>query len=397
MFRRFIVWLSCAAALAAGTHSEGECKMPEIRAIWVARWDIASPEACRTIVKVAKDHNFNALIIQVRGRGDALYDSRYEPRSELLDGQSRDFDPLALILDEGHRAGLQVHAWVNANYTWGAADPPASPRHIVNAHPDWLMRTVDNKLEMVGGSDVEGAYTCPSNSVFRDFLRNIYMDVLRKYAVDGVHFDFIRYPSTRFCYCDRCLAKFKGEMDKKISVAERLAVSNSPDRISYTRAFPAAWDDFRREQITKMVYAVYDSVKAFKPNVLVSASVFPGFDDAYNHRFQDWKRWLRDGKLDILFPMAYSKSTDTFAEHIRDAVESSGPIPVCAGIGAWQIPAESALEKVQKARELGAAGFCLFSWAVAKDGKDTSYLAYLRDHAMTDAVALPLVGLEEAK
>ncbi len=378
-------WLLAALVILCAlvsSSSWGETKMPEIRGIWVARWDIASPQACSDLVRLAKEHDFNTLVVQVRGRGDALYNSSYEPRSELLVGQSEDFDPLAQIVKEGHAAGLQVHAWINANYTWASATPPVSPEHIVNKHPDWLMRTADNEVNMTGGDDVEGAYTCPSNELFREFLKNIYLDVVTKYPVDGVHFDFIRYPSTRFCYCDRCLSKFEAAINAKLSPEQRFTISNLPGRTVYTREFPQAWDDFRRAQITKIVYMVSDAVKKAKPGVEVSAAVFSNSHDAYHHRFQDWKRWLKDGKIDVLYPMAYATDTKTFAEHIADAVSSCNGVPICAGIGSWQITAESTVEKIVKARELGAAGFCLFSWAVTKSGTDASYMKFIQDKAL---------------
>jgi uncharacterized lipoprotein YddW (UPF0748 family) len=355
--------------------------MPEIRAMWVARWDITSPQACRTLVKLAREYDFNTLIVQVRGRGDALYKSAHEPRCEFLKDQPADFDPLGVILEEAKKVGIEVHAWINANYTWDSKTPPVSPEHIVNKRPDWLMRTNENEVTMTGGDDVEGAYTCPSNELFREYLKNVYLDVATHYDVDGVHFDFIRYPSPRYCYCDCCLAQFKSETDARISPERRKELANSTDRIAYPLAFPRQWDRFRREQITEIVYTIYDAVKAARPKMTVSASVFPDYSDAFSRRFQDWKRWLKDGKIDILFPMAYSKTTERFAELIQDAVSSSGGIPVVAGIGSWQIPAESTVEKIEKARELGAAGFCLFSYSVTDKGTKPDYLRAVRDGA----------------
>lgn len=377
--RKLAALLVCMTAVSASASAERGIGMPEeIRAFWVARWELSSPEACNKLIRTSTEYGFNALVVQVRGRGDALYNAAYEPRSELLDGQPADFDPLGLLVDEGHKAGLQIHAWINANYTWGSAELPKSPEHIVNKHPDWLMRTNENVVNMTGGDDVEGAYTCPSSDDFREHLKSIYLDVVNKYDVDGVHFDFIRYPSTRFCYCDRCLSKFGDEIAGRLKPEERIAVSNLPERNAITFAFPKAWDDFRRSQINKLVYTVYDAVKKAKPRIVVSAAVFPNYYDAYNHRFQDWKQWMKDGKIDLLCPMAYAKTTETFAKDIKDAVDSSNGVPVCAGIGSWQIPAESTVEKIRKARELKTAGFCLFAYSAGKE----EYWKTLRENAM---------------
>ncbi len=87
---------------------------------------------------MAKNGGFNTLIVQVRGRGDAYYDSRYEPRPALLAKQPASFDPLELMVERAHRAGLKVHAWVNVNLV-SDAEPPAARQHIVYLHPEWLM------------------------------------------------------------------------------------------------------------------------------------------------------------------------------------------------------------------------------------------------------------------
>ena len=87
-------------------------------------------------VEMARAGGFNTLIVQVRGRGDAFYESRYEPRSFVLARQPASFDPLAVMLATAHRAGLKVHAWVNVNLV-SDAEPPAARRHIVQ----WQMHS----------------------------------------------------------------------------------------------------------------------------------------------------------------------------------------------------------------------------------------------------------------
>lgn len=361
--------------------------MPEMRALAVARWDITSPEACTRVVNCARDNNLNAIFLQVRGRGDAFYKSAYEPRAQELAGQSPDFDPLAQFLDEGHAAGIQIHAWINANLTWGSMTPPVSPEHIINKHPDWLMRTKENKFTMLFGRDVEGAYTCPSNEVWRHMYVDIYLDVVRNYDVDGVHFDFIRYPSPRFCYCDRCLSKFTERMkDAGKSLPE------STDRLAYPNAFGAEWDDYRREQITAMVYSVYDAVKQAKPEVVVSASVFPNLADARDARYQDWTRWTKEGKMDLICLMSYSPSTARVARQVKEAVENSSGVPVCVNVGASYVGVDSCVLKIRKSRQLGVAGFNLFAYTGPNGEPKEDYFAQVKEKAYPAAEFLPLVG-----
>src|SRR6185503_13340820 len=110
----------------------------EVRALWFVRTTLTSPEKIRTMVNKAADNGFNTIIVQVRGRGDAYYRSRREPRAIELKDQPLDFDPLATTLTEAKARGLKVHAWINTSLLANLDALPADPKHVYNKHPDWL-------------------------------------------------------------------------------------------------------------------------------------------------------------------------------------------------------------------------------------------------------------------
>src|SRR5215218_9522426 len=110
----------------------------EVRALWVVRTTLTSPEKIQQLVNSAADNGFNTLIVQIRGRGDAYYKSRVEPRAIELKDQPASFDPLALTLTEAHKRGLKVHAWINTNLLANLDALPAQPEHVYNKHPEWL-------------------------------------------------------------------------------------------------------------------------------------------------------------------------------------------------------------------------------------------------------------------
>lgn len=365
----------------------------EARGIWVVRTDLTSPEKIRQSIKYAVDNNFNLLVVQVRGRGDAFYNSHFEPRAEALEGQPTDFDPLKMYCEEGHKAGLQIFAWLNTHYSWSSDQLPKSPEHVVNKHPEWLMRTAKGDFTMVGGGETEGAYTCPSNPEVKEHVKNVFLDVVKNYDVDGINFDYVRYPNPDYCFCDGCLARFKAQMDKEISADQIATLSASKDRLAYAQAFPAKYDQFRRDQITDLVGQIYRGTKAVKPNVLVTADVFPESGDAYNRRFQDWKLWMKTGIMDILLPMAYAEDVPTWTKHVADEISGKAGRHVYAGIGQWRVSADTCIEMVKKGRELGADGFCLFAYGSAtKGGTDDEYLRKLKAAVFQTPVPVPVKG-----
>ena len=361
----------------------------EVRALWVVRTALTSPEKIRTLVNQASANGFNTLIVQVRGRGDAYYRSRWEPRTPALKGQAADFDPLALTLKEAKRANLKVHAWLNTSLLANLDDLPVDPTHLYNTHPEWLAvpRAVAAELYSMPPDDpryrarivewskanrdeLEGIYTGPAHPAVREHLYSIWIDVLEKYPeLEGLHFDYVRLASPDFDYSRTSLERFRQWLDSRLSAPERRlldhAVKSNP--LAAAETYQEEFADFQREQITLLVERIYQGVKKRRPAAIVSAAVFANDENARTRRFQDWRRWLALGILDVICPMAYSPDTAIFQKQIEVAAASAHAAgrKVWAGVGAYRIPVESTVEKIDAARTLGADGVILFSYDFA--------------------------------
>jgi uncharacterized lipoprotein YddW (UPF0748 family) len=365
----------------------------EVRALWVVRTTLTSPDKIKQMVATAKEAGFNTLIVQVRGRGDAYYQSRWEPRAKDLAEQDAKFDPLALVLGEARKAGLKVHAWINTVLLANLDDLPAMPEHVYNKHPDWLAvhRSIAAQLYNTDPTDpqyrqrlvdaakrdmmeLEGLYLSPAHPAVKEHIYSVFMEVTERYEVDGVHFDYVRLPNPAFDYSRAALDAFRTEMEKRLTDRERqlLARVAATDPLVYVNTYPDEWQQFLRDQVTEIVERIYHGVKARKPQVQVSAAVFADDQQAFARRFQEWKRWLRMGLLDIVCPMAYSPDTETFRQQIAVAKANATGRQVWAGIGAYRIPVESTVEKIQVAREIGVEGFVLFSYDSAVRASDTN-------------------------
>ena len=393
----FGVTLAGAGTSAAQTPTQTPTQTPaptpqrvspppnEVRALWVVRTTLTSPEKIRTMVQSAKDNGFNTIIVQVRGRGDAYYRSRREPRAVELRDQPMEFDPLALTLSEAKRRGLKVHAWVNTSLLANLDALPTDPKHVYQKHPEWLAvpRPVAAELYKMSPRDpsyrarivewskanraeLEGIYTGPANPKVREHIYKIWMDILKDYEVDGIHFDYVRLASPDFDFSRTSLDKFRKWLEPKLSTAERrqLKATLKQNPLSAAETYSEKFGDFQREQITMLVERIYRGVKQRKPQVTVSAAVFANDENAYQRRFQDWRRWLSLGLLDVACPMAYSVDTVVFQKQIEIATTSAHAAgrKIWAGIGAYRIPVESTVEKINVARALGADGIILFSY-----------------------------------
>lgn len=371
-------------AAAPGSTSP---RVSKTRGLWVVRSTLVHPDSVRAMVARAAGAGFNTLLVQVRGRGDAYYSGGIEPRADGIQGRPA-FDPLALTIREAHARGIEVHAWMNVHLISSASVISRAPTHLVNARPGllavprelarelydvdpasarYLERLVLHALANPDG--IEGLYSSPSAPEVKERVYQVAMDLVERYDIDGIHLDYIRYPSGEFDYSRDALDRFRVWIDGRITKdqeAEFVAASEQ-NPLAYVEAFPEAWADFRRDQITDLVERIYVGVKGRRPEVLVSAAVFPDAQESFLYRYQDWGGWLRKGIIDVVAPMAYNPDDGLFDRAISQAAEIGGPGRVWAGVGAYLNTYEGTLSKIDITQRIGVRGFLLFSydWSVA--------------------------------
>ena len=353
----------------------------EVRALWVVRTTLRSLSAVEAMVTAARASGFNTLLVQIRGRADAYYANGLEPRPGTLAAQPT-FDPLATTIARAHEAGLQVHAWISVNLVAGVNELPAARDHVIYRHPEWLMvpRALVESLagvdprspEYLGRltryvraqpAELEGLYLSPVTSGAVDYTSDVVRDIVGRYDVDGVHFDYVRYPTDEFDYSREALAAFRRSVIAGLTPGdERRDEGRLAAPIFYTQAFPERWRAFRTERLTALMARLRQTVKAVKPSALVSAAVAPDLAEATTRRLQDWRGWLERDLIDVVCPMAYTTDSATFASQIAAARETAGRHPLWAGIGAYRLSPAQIVENVQTARRLGVGGIVLFSY-----------------------------------
>jgi uncharacterized lipoprotein YddW (UPF0748 family) len=352
---------------------------PEVRAVWVDAFHagIRSPGEAADLVAAARRANLNTLIVQVRRRGDALYLKGVEPP---LDDPAYDpsFDALAHVVEAAHAAGLEVHAWVNAMPVWRGDTPPRDPRHVFNRHGP-AARGDENWFTASPAGEHRfpvGYFLDPGHPAAAAYLAGIYVDLVRNYAVDGIHFDYIRYPET-----DEQLPRGAGVGYNAVSLARFRRATGRTDTPA-----PAdeEWMAWRRTQVTQLVRRVAIEAKAVNPRVTISAALIPwgqapkgeqDFADVapMQRIYQDWHGWLHEGLLDLAVPMNYASETNDrvrgwFDDWIRWEKRHGHGRQVAVGLGAYRnTPADTLAQLARVRRTDGkhsVAGVSFFSYAV---------------------------------
>ena len=206
-------------------------------------------------------------------------------------------------------------------------------------------------------------------------------DLVSRYAVDGIHFDYLRFPTDEFDYSATTLAAFRSEMGGTVSadMRERLDRQAKTTVTAWPDALPEAWSAFRQQRLTMLAASLRTAALKARPGLVVSAAVAPDADEARTQRLQDWRAWARQGLLDVLCPMIYTADAAQFATLVARVKRDAGNAAVWAGIGAYKLSPERTVENVKTARKAGVGGVLVFSYdSLASLDAPPNYFAALR-------------------
>ena len=297
----------------------------ETRAVWLTTiggldWprtkatDAASRERQKLeLVRLLDNYhkaNINTVILQTRVRASVIYPSRIEPWETILTGkagQSPGYDPLAFCIDECHKRGMELHAWVVCI--------PIGTTERQRAYGSASI--IRRRKELVKTAKGGEMFMVPGNPQTADYIADICREIVQNYDVDGISLDYIRYPEAVYRFSDDALYPRSSSMSK------------------------AQW---RRENITRIVRRVHDVVKPLKPWVKLSSSPIGKYADTslytaggwncYDAVWQDPVLWLEKNYQDMLFPMMYFTGNN-FYPFLMQWKEKSHGHPVCPGLGIY--------------------------------------------------------------
>jgi uncharacterized lipoprotein YddW (UPF0748 family) len=313
----------------------------EGRAFWNHSGTGAYPGDWERTAKTLQENGINMILPNQLWAGRADYPSKLLPQSDTFRKYG---DQVAQCLAAAHRHGLQVHVW-KVNFNLGNA-----PKAFVEK----LRREGRTQISATGKAT---NWLCPSHPENFQLEVDTMLEVARMYAVDGLHFDYIRYPDGEHCYCDGCRKRFEAD--------SRKPVGQWPGDC-YHGSRRDEYRTWRCAQITRVVEAVSREAKRVRPGIKISAAVFGAYPSCRQAVGQDWVAWVKAGYLDFLCPMDYSAGDDTFADLVSSQMYFvGGRVPIYAGIGATAVTppmtASQVIVQIEKGRALGASGFSIFN------------------------------------
>lgn len=285
----------------------------EFRAAWIATVDnidfptkkglSAEQQKAELLnaLELAKKLRLNAVIFQVRPMTDAVYRSDLEPWSEFVTGEMgkpQSFDPLQFLIAEAHKNGILVHAWFNPYRAYHPSAKTMSEKHISKTRPG-IVRQYGKYM-----------WLDPTDEAGQKHSLNVIKDVVRRYDIDGVHFDDYFYP-----YAEKDAAgnnldfPDQKNYDEYLKTAAKMTIQTGVKRIPLSR------DDWRRWNVNNFIEIVGREIKRIKPEIVYGISPFgiwqpmPDKDivgfNAYAELYADSRKWLQDGTIDYLAPQLY--------------------------------------------------------------------------------------------
>ena len=300
--------LFCTLALLLATHIIAQKKTPPIRGTWVtnvASDILSSKENISKGITLCKQNGINNIFVVVWNNGVTMYPSKVVEKYIGIK-QSKDYvgrDPIKEIIEEGHKAGIKVHAWFEFGFSYAYKD---SSSVWLQKYPQWAGKNnkggLLNKYSFYWWSGI--------NPEVQTFMKELVGEVVKNYAVDGVQGD------------DR-LPAMPGEGGYDNYTMQLYAKEHNGDAPPQNAKDPA-WMQWKADKLSAFGKSLYQVVKKIKPGCIVSwaPSIYPWSKDQY---LQDWPKWLSEGYADYVVPQLYRYNIDAYETVLK---ELSAQVPI---------------------------------------------------------------------
>jgi uncharacterized lipoprotein YddW (UPF0748 family) len=322
----------------------------EFRAFWChSAFGVQGVDWDEAIRRLA-ENGFTAILPNMLWGGVAFYESKVLPVAAQTATRG---DQIRQCLAACRKYGLQMHVW-KVDWNLGSSAPK-----------EFVVKMRQAGRLQANSRGQEELWLCPSHPENQQLEIAAMVEVVRNYDVDGVHFDYIRYPDSDHCFCAGCQERFQR--------ASGVTLTNWPESVRAEGPHHQQWLEWRRGNITTVVRSVSEQARALKPKIKLSAAVFRNWPGDRDSIGQDWKLWCDKGYLDFVCPMDYTPSNGHFGTMVSQQVEWAGRVPCYPGLGvsasSSRFGADRAIEQINIARRHQTHGFVIFNYGVKESAE----------------------------
>jgi uncharacterized lipoprotein YddW (UPF0748 family) len=357
------LWLRARRNLWDNYPTERQFAQAEIRSMWLDRGTIVQARSEAELAQIfdrMAEAGINVVFFETINASYPIYPSRIAPEQNPL---TKGWDPLKAAVKLAHERGMELHAWVwifaaanqRHNEILGLPSDYLGP--VLSRNPDWAI-TQKNGSPFDFSQGYKKAFFDPANPQVQQYLLSLLEEIVINYDVDGVQFDYIRYPFqapnkqeiTGYSKSSRWLFKEMSGVD--------------PIDIKPGDSLWNQWVAFRIRQVDSFVATSSARLKQRKPNLIISAAVFPMERRDRLYRLQqNWEEWGKNDWVDLIFLMTYAMDTGSFEDRVKPLYQqgSAGASLILPGLRLLKVPDPVTIDQMQLVRNMPTSGLALFA------------------------------------
>ncbi len=367
-------WLSARQALWNEFPRNHSLAQAEVRAMWLDRGTIVRAGSKRGMAQIFERlaaAGINTVFVETVNAGYPIYPSEVAPEQNPM---TRHWDPLAAAVELGKEHDIEVHAWMwlfaagNRRHNHLLNLPNDYPGPLLSANPTWAGYSRRGQMIPVGQ---DKPFLDPANPQVRSYLLRQMREIVTNYDVDGIQFDYVRYPfqdpsaDRTYGYGLEGRLRFRELTGvDPATLSPRRDPKLSPIQQRRRQQLWNRWTEFRIEQVSSFVAEASTMLRQQRPDLTISAAVFAKPTHERRQKIQqDWEDWARRGDVDWIVLMSYAMDTSRFEELIHPWVLNNdyGSTLIIPGIRLLNLPDMAAFDQIQTLRDLPVSGYALFA------------------------------------
>lgn len=336
----------------------------EQHGLWIVRNTVTSPNDLQILQKLHRVFALTDLYVQVRALGE---------------------NQLAMVKNRSNKMGIKeigqfcrqndirLHAWLNVFYIWNNDELP-SEQHTLSADSDYLMEDYHDgpvTLKTLKKLGIEGYFVDPNAPENLRQLKSLIKMLISQYHVDGIHFDYFRYPAKPVHFSRNLRSRFlMNEYVDPAKIRQNQTLFLQAWGWENYASLQKQYDEFLERILAARLSNLYQYIKTLDANCKVSVAVKPNLVIARKEYAQNWLQWLENGDCDYVVLMNYSPDYEEFKKNLNVATSYKEDDHIINGIGVYYLDKKQLIQRLKDVQISKLDGYCLFSFTTFKEQPD---------------------------